>query len=844
MFAKLARFANRFRVIMALLWFAGAAISFLAAPSLSDVGVTDESQFLPQDTESAYARTLLKEKFATESDAAASSGLIVIYRKSGLTEGDMAGAKATRDWLVSTAAPSQVESVTSVFDSEALRSTLVSADNTTMLMVVDFSVSSLDEGAKKALTEIRQYLRNYHPDLTVYVSGEVGLYNDLFDSILQTIDRTTLVTIILVLVLLLIIYRSPVAALLPLLSIGCSFLVARGLVGALAASGVQISTLADAYLVVIIFGVGTDYCLFIVSRFREELLRHSRDEAQHRSLTRIGPVIVASAVTVIVAFLSLGISRFGMNRTTGYALAIGVAVNLVAGLTLVPALMSLFGRKVFWPSQITPKPRGSGFGWSHIGQWVTRYPIIIAVIIIAIMFLPYASLGHLTRSADVISQMPKSAESAKGYNILSDHFAMGEFSPLYLLIESPTSNITDAASLEAVKDVAVSLGNVPGVSRVDYYSAPSTSLAALTTQVHSIGNGLSRGLPDTGQLAGLQTSGQYLTQLAVRYPSVTKSDNFKQASLLLQTAAATAGRLQSTPTSDMPALLTQLRQHLYGLADSLDGLSQEFLLEKDTAFTNALRATYFATDGSTARINIVLSDDAYSIQAQETVTRLRDEAKKSLATTSLSGGHTSIGGEAATRADIMSTNDADFGRVAGLVSAGILVVIIILLRSLIAPLYMVLTVLFNYGTTIGIASWLFLDVLKQGSIIYMIPIFVLVVLVALGADYNIFLISRIREEAQQQPVKEAVQHAVTHTGGVITACGIILAGTFATLTTAPLQVVFQIGAAIAIGILFDTFVVRALLVPCLATIAGRWSWWPSRLSRHTDPKELSPNHEG
>ena len=116
----------------------------------------------------------------------------------------------------------------------------------------------------------------------------------------------------------------------------------------------------------------------------------------------------------------------------------------------------------------------------------------------------------------------------------------------------------------------------------------------------------------------------------------------------------------------------------------------------------------------------------------------------------------------------------------------------------------------------------------------MIPLFIFVILVALGADYNIFLVSRIREEAQQRPIKEAVSHAVANTGGVITACGIILAGTFATLIIAPLRVVLQIGAAIAVGVLMDTFIVRALLVPALATLAGRWSWWPSSLFRKLD----------
>ncbi|HSW59010.1 MAG TPA: MMPL family transporter, partial [Dehalococcoidales bacterium] len=131
----------------------------------------------------------------------------------------------------------------------------------------------------------------------------------------------------------------------------------------------------------------------------------------------------------------------------------------------------------------------------------------------------------------------------------------------------------------------------------------------------------------------------------------------------------------------------------------------------------------------------------------------------------------------------------------------------------------------------GIATWLFIDVLNQASVIYMLPIFVFVILVAVGADYNIFLVSRIREEVHSQNLREAICTAVSRTGGVITSCGIILAGTFASLTTAPLQMVFQVGGAIAIGVIIDTFLIRALLIPAIARVVGRWNWWPSRLSR-------------
>ena len=832
MFTKLAEFTKKYRITITIVWLAAAAALFLVAPKISEVGVTDESQFLPQATESAEGATLLKEKFVSTTTSA-STAIVIIHNAQGLTDADMQEAQVIYEWLVSSAAPKEIEQVTAVFENDALRSTLISTDQTTMMIVVDFSVTSLSDSAKAAVRQIRGYLSQYHPNLEAYVTGETGLLQDMFSSVQQTISRTTLVTIILVAILLLIIYQSPIAILLPLIAIGCSFAVSSGIIGYLGQAGAKFSTLSEAYLVVIIFGVGTDYCLFIVSRFREELRQKEHHAAQIQAMKHIGPVIAASALTVIVAFLSLGISKFGMNQTTGYALAIGVAITLLAGITLVPALMSLFGKYLFWPAKTSGVKKEGRFGWHTIGNWVSRHPIMVAVPILVILLLPYAALPHLTRSADIISQLPQQAESVKGYKIMTAHFPAGELSPLYLLIESPQGNMTSSGSLQAIEKIAQSLQSVQGVSRIDYYSAPSDQLSALALQIRGIGDALGQG-SGLDQIASIQASGQVLQSLALQYPGILQSPNFQQAGINLTQVATIAAQISAAQPTDLPAMLANLQSTTYAVADNFNGLVSEFKLEANTPFTDYLQTTYFSTDKTIAKINIVLSGDPYSATTLDTVALVRKAVASSISASTLAGSAHYVGGESATQADIMLTNDADFGRVVGLSIAGILIVIAILLRSLLAPLYMVATVLLNYGTTLGIATWLFLDVLKQGSMIYMIPLFLFVILVALGADYNIFLVSRIREEAQQRPIKDAVSHAVANTGGVITACGIIVAGTFATLVTAPLRVVLQIGAAIAVGVITDTFIVRALLVPALATLAGRWSWWPSRLYKKTE----------
>lgn len=831
MYAFLSRFSERFKWWVALFWMALAVILFVVAPKLADVGVTDQSQFLPQDTESSTASALIETKFASADHVAASSGLLVIYNADGLSAADMQQARQLHDWLLSSTAPSNITSVVSIYESDALAATLISSDGTTMLMTLDFAQGAIDQAVKEAIVQIRSYISTNFADSEIYFTGDAGLMNDLFTSVQQTVDRTTLVTIILVTVLLLIVYRSPVAILLPLITIVCSYLVAIGLLGFMAQAGMQVPTLAEAYLVVIVFGVGTDYCLFMVSRFREELAHSDHAKAQHAALCHIGPVLAASALTVIVVFLSLGISRFGMNKTTGYAMALGVAVTLIAGLTLTPALVSIFGRKVFWPVRNLQTHTGGRFSWHTIGKWVVARPVLTAVPILLVLLLPYFALPKLSLSAGVVGQMPQGVDSVSGFNIFKERFPSGEFSPLYLMVQMPNGQTYDYTShgME-ISSLANDLAQVDGVYRIDYYNAPSAGLNELSAQLQTVVLQLSQGnLPNTLDVL-LTTIGGTMQALPLQYPAVLQSQNFTNAVGALQQIQVALPQLQSG--SNIEQAMSQLQVALTLLISGLNGLSAEFNLALDTVFSAALKATYFSVDGTVSRVNIILKDDPYASAATDTVNLLRNTAQISLVSLpqlSSASAVLYLGGEPATRADMLSINNSDFVRVAILAIIGILVVIVLLLRSLLAPLYMILTVLLNYGTTIGIVAWLFIGLMHKESVVYMIPLFVFVILVALGADYNIFLMSRIREETHKMPIKDAVATAVGGTGGVITACGIILAGTFATLMTSSMPVVFEIGAAIGLGILIDTFLVRALLVPAIATILGRYGWWPSRL---------------
>jgi len=239
--------------------------------------------------------------------------------------------------------------------------------------------------------------------------------------------------------------------------------------------------------------------------------------------------------------------------------------------------------------------------------------------------------------------------------------------------------------------------------------------------------------------------------------------------------------------------------------------------------------TYSTPDGQVARLQVVLEDDPFSLEAMNAVARLRQEVGYA------SRGY--VSGSTATNLDLQTVMDRDFVKVMLLVIGGILVVLILLLRSLVAPVYMMLTILLSYGATMGITRLVFDGLLGEG-IAWFVPFLIFVVLVALGMDYNIFLMGRVKEEvalagAPGSPqagnrTRAGIERAVERTGGIITSAGIIMAGTFAAMMSSSLLGLVQLGFAVAIGVLLDTFIIRTALVPAIATLLGRWNWWPGR----------------
>ena len=865
MFDRIGRAVVRAPLLVIAAWIAIAAVCLLLAPSLSRVGSADETSFLPADVESVQARHIGAAAFPA--DAAVATATLVFFRAGGLTAEDAGYRDAFATWLTDPATPAavrdHVRGVVTVATNPLRAPEMSSADGTTELASVRLDVVAFQQGANGAVSGIRERAAATAPaGLAVHVTGSAGIGADYVASIVEGTDRTTTVTILLVVIILLAIYRAPLAALVPLMTIGAAYLVSRGLLGWVADAGVKVSTLIESFVVVLVFGVGTDYTIFLISRYREELARTpdggrsaaSRAVAAERTVARIGAVIAASAATVIVGLVSLAVARFGLVQTIGPAMALAIAVTLAAGLTLAPSLLVVFGPALFWPRH--PRPIGEEAGvsaWDRLAAGIVHRPILVASAVVAVLAIPAFAIPAPTTSFDMLAELPRTSDARVGFERVAEHMDRGRLMPVMTYVHAPGADLTAPAGLAAIAKATGAIAATEGVGMVRSLAAPagdgvsddlrpSRQLRAIGGRVGLLAQpgAIDVLLAQPDAVAGLASGGAWLDALGVGHPWVASDPSWAAATDArtrlsaalngLMIPGAGPGRVAelkaagAAAAGDLAAALGRAAGRLEADPD-MDWFLARGLAGEAGAQVERLVAAFVGSDGHVARISAVAADDPYSSAASETVGRVRTSIA---ALAPVEGVRSLVGGPTAEFADIHTTMEADFQVVAVLTVLGILLVLILLLRSLVAPVYLVATVLLSYVTTIRLSGFVFEEVLGQPGMNTYLPLIVFVLLVALGSDYNIFVTSRIREESATGDLRAGIRRASARTGTVVTSAGVILAGTFGSLMTAPLLILFQIGFAVALGVLIDTFIVRSILVPALAAAFGEWSWWPSR----------------
>jgi RND superfamily putative drug exporter len=702
-FGALGRFIvrNPWKVIGA--WIIVAIAVIATAPALPTT--TNESSFLPSSYESIRAQALETKAFPQASNVTADAAIIVFSRPDG---GKLSPADAaTVASVVSQLNARHIPNILGIAPgpkspNQLVQLATVAMDNS----VVNGSGNTAGDAIKVLRADVKPLMSG--TGLNEGVTGTAASQLDSEQSGNKALAIVGAATFLLILILLLVIFRAPIIAIMPLVLIGIAYAVATGIIADVNNALNLNSTSADStILLVVLFGIGTDYFLFLMFRYRERLrLGEGKKVAMVQSVTRVGEVIASAAGVVIAAFLALSLSSLSIFRSLGPTLAIAVAVTLIAALTLIPAVVSLIGTAVFWPSKAWRREPNAG-RFAAIGRALGARPALFAAASgLVLVVLAIGSLS-LKPTFDLgTAGVQSTAESVTAMNTLETGFPPGQTEPTQVLLHATSGTLAQPELASYYAD----LSKMPGVG-------------------------------------------------SVAQPTVSK-------------------------------------------------------------------------DGATASYSVYLKTDPESTDA---VNLIKNQIRPYAHAAAPPGTYALVGGITSVYADIQQALNRDYAVVFPVAAVIILLILGLLLRSVVAPWYLMVSVGLGFAATLGATVLVFQTLAGQAGLVFILPMYMYLFVVALGTDYNILMISRLREEARAgKPPREAAALALAHAGPAIGSAGLILVGTFASLTLAREQVLTQVGFAVAAGIAIAAFVMAMFFSPSLTALIGRRAWWPGHADRATE----------
>jgi putative drug exporter of the RND superfamily len=747
-FGGIGAFAVKFRWVVIAAWLIAAFAVPHFLPSLSSVTQGNNSEFLPASAPS--------EKAAQLAAPFGGTNLIPVPVVAAVSQGTLTAADTA--WLATLQRDlATVPTVVKVHDLG--RSADQQADQLQVLSDISGANAT---GQTTLVDDLRAQIARAVPPtgLQVHLAGQIAINVDQQAKSGSTGNQVEFLSVIFILVLLLLIFRSLLAPLITLIPAFFAVAISGPLVGEAARAGLKVSEIAQLLLIVLVLGAGTDYGLFLVFRVREQL-RTGADpkEAVIASVTRVGETISFSAFTVIAALLSLLIATFEIYSELGIPLAIGIGTMLLAGLTLLPALLAVFGRAAFWPSK-TRAGTGQAGLWGKIAARLVRRPAIPLVIgVVALGALAIAVGSYKPGGFGGAITAPAGSDSADGTALLTKHFPTSSANPTNLVYKLSQPVWDDPAPV----------------------SAATGQLAA---------SGLFTGVTGPLNPAGVTLTGADYTALHAKLGSAVTLPTVPPANVGIPLAAYEAYRAT---------------------------------------------AQYVSPDGRTIQFETGLkAGDPSTTTAMNAVPSIRTEAAAVART--LGASAYGVGGEAPAFYDISQISDSDLAHVVPVAIVVIGLLLCLVMRSLIAPLYLIASVALSFFAALGLSVLLFIKIGGDSGLTFILPFLMFIFLLALGEDYNILVMSRIREEAHHYPLREAVSRALSVTGTTVTSAGLVLAGTFSVFAIiggreSGGSQIRDVGVGLALGVLMDTFIVRTVLVPCTVILIGRWNWWPAALSR-------------
>jgi putative drug exporter of the RND superfamily len=748
-FGGIGAFSVKFRWVVIAAWIVAAVAVPKFLPSLASVTQANNSSFLPASAPSEHA-AVLAEPFGI------STNETPVPVVAAVSQGTLTAADQT--WLIGLQHDlGTVPTVVSVRDLGR------SADGQAeQLQVLSNVAQANNDAVKNMIDGLRAQIARAGPPagLQVHLAGQAAINVDQQQQSGNTGSQVQGVALIFILVLLLLIFRSVLAPLITVIPALLAVTISGPIVGAAAHAGLKVSSLSQLMLIVLVLGAGTDYGLFLVFRVRENLRNGSEPkEAVRSAVMRVGETISFSAFTVIAALLSLLAATFQIYSQLGIPLAIGIATMLLAGLTLLPALLAVFGRVAFWPSK-TQAGTGKTGWWGPIAARIVRRPAVpLTIGVVAFGALAIAVPSYKPGGFGGTINAPAGSDSAAGQALLAKHFPQSSANPTNLVYKLP----------QPVWD------NPQAVAAAERQITASGLFTGVTGPLNPVGVAL--------------TPAQFTA---------------------LHAALGNASALPPTPPSHGPVP------------------AKDYQVYRATA-------QYVSPDGRTIQFETGLkAGDPSTTAAMNAVPSVRNAAGQAAKT--LGATDWGVGGEAPAFYDISQISDNDIVHVVPIAIVVIGFLLIMVMRSLVAPIYLIASVALSFFAALGVSVIVFMKIGGESGLTFILPFLMFVFLLALGEDYNILVMSRIREEAHNFPIRDAVARALNATGTTVTSAGLVLGGTFAVFAvvggrgSGGSQIV-DVGIGLALGVLMDTFIVRTILVPCTVVLLGRWNWWPSRLSR-------------
>jgi RND superfamily putative drug exporter len=763
---------------------------------LSQVQRNDASAFLPTSSESTKVSDLQK-KF-TSQEAFPAFVLVESSDRLGPQQLAAVGSFAQRIPSIEVAVDGAAPVTVGDFLVPGPVPVIGSQDGKAALLLVNFKAAditaTLADGkspVQRSVEEIRSADDQFgSAGMTAYVAGPAGLIAD-FVTAFGGIEGVLLyVALGAVLIILLLVYRSPFVPLVVLFSVGFAYSLAGGLVYFLASGDViTLDGQSNGILSILVIGAATDYGLLLVSRYREELRRHDdRYEAMWLAWRRAVEPVAASAATVILGLLCLLISNLGSTKGLGPVGAIGVAAALLAALTFLPAallfpgpVVSVIGMGI--AAIVGAVAAGAAGALAGVGA------TFVAAVVVGVL----VAVRHRRRRA-----------TAEGAHELGRWLFwpavphVGSVGPETKGLWAEVSRFVGRrARLAWVAPAVVLLGFAAFLPTFKAEGVATTDVFLTTVESVTGGEALGRHFPGG--------SGS---------PTVVVGPA-DELDALVSTVRSTPGVAAVVPATDGPVGPT---------TDGPVGPAPGGPVPGGSAESKPK-----VVDGL-VELQVTLADAADSPAAYDTVRRLRTALDAV-------GPDALVGGTTAQDLDVQDIATRDRNVIIPIILAVIFVVLALLLRALVAPLILLAANVLSFAATLGASALVFNQVLGFPGSDPTTTLYGFVFLVALGIDYSIFLMTRVREESIRQGTRPGILAGLAVTGGVITSAGIVLAATFAALGVIPLIFLAQIGFIVAFGVLLDTFVVRSLLVPALAYELGRRTWLPSRLGRREGPPE-------